>query len=269
MNKTPEIIFEDENFLIINKPAGLNVHGDGKRDEYTLADWLIEKYPEIKNVGEHIVTNDKERGILDIYFGPGEPQIKTIILRPGIVHRLDKDTSGVMVVAKNQETFEFFKSQFKKHEIEKTYLALVYGNFREDEGEINRPIGRSGKDFRLKSSASNAKGVLREAITKYKILERFKTSDKSLGDLSLVEVNPKTGRMHQIRVHMKFVSHPIVCDKLYAPGRPCPGNLSRQALHAQKISLKIPLGGSTSKLVEYEAPLPADFASTLEELRAL
>lgn len=265
MIKTPEIIFEDSNFLVINKPAGLNVHSDGKHEEYTLADWLIEKYPDIKNVGEPMVTNDMEKGILDIYFGPGEPQIKTVIFRPGIVHRLDKDTTGVMVIAKNQETFLFFKQQFKNHEIEKTYLALVYGNFREDDGEINRPIGRSGKDFRQKSSASNAKGTLREAITEYKILERFKTSDKSLGDLSLIEVRPKTGRMHQIRVHMKFISHPIVCDKLYAPGRPCAGSLTHQALHAQKISLKIPEGDTR----EFTADLPADFASTLEELRAL
>ncbi len=259
MTKTSEIIFEDENYLVINKPAGLNVHGDGKREEYTLSDWLIEKYPEIKKVGEPFVDKDGKE-----------------TLRPGIVHRLDKDTTGVMVVAKNQDTFQFFKAQFKNHEIQKTYIALVYGNFREDEGEINRAIGRSGKDFRIKSAASNAKGVLREAVTRYKILERFKTSDKSLGDLSLVEVAPLTGRMHQIRVHMKFISHPIVCDKLYAPGRPCVGKLDHQALHAQKISLKVPIsdrvanvGDPVAETRQFEAPLPADFAAALEELRAL
>lgn len=233
----PSIIFEDKDVLVLDKPAGIAVHADSRTQERTLADWIAEKYPETKGVGESL----------------GD------IVRPGIVHRLDKDTSGVLIVAKNNKTYEFLKKQFQDRLVGKKYLALVWGNVKEDEGVVDRPIGKSAKDFRQRSATSNARGTLREAETHWKVKERF-------GNYTLLEVTPKTGRTHQIRVHLKAVSHPIVCDKLYASGRECPiGILARQGLHAKSLRIKLPSGVERT----FEAPIPDDFAGLLEELRRL
>ena len=137
----PTIIFEDDNILVIDKPAGLMVHSDGRTKEETLSDWVLKKYPELKDVGE-----------------PWED-----IPRPGIVHRLDKDTSGVMVLAKTQETFEELKGQFQERKIKKTYRAFAYDPFKEENGEIDRPIGKSKSDFRKWSAQPGSRGVQREA----------------------------------------------------------------------------------------------------------
>jgi 23S rRNA pseudouridine1911/1915/1917 synthase len=127
----PKTILENKNFLIINKPAGLVVHSDGKTKEPNLCDWLLENYPDTKGVGEPFKLNDG-----------------TLIDRPGIVHRLDRETSGVMIVARNQKTFDYLKNLFQNRQIEKTYHAFVYGNIKEDSGTISAPIGRNKNNFK-------------------------------------------------------------------------------------------------------------------------
>jgi len=227
----PEILYEDENIIAINKPAGLVVHSDGKTDEKTLVDWIIKKYPEIKEVGE-----------------PGRDAEGKVIFRPGIVHRLDRETSGVMLIAKNQKSFDNLKKQFQDHEIKKTYHAFVYGEMKGDEGTINRPIGRSSKDFRMWSAQRGARGEMREALTKYKVLERGK-------GYSFVEVTPETGRTHQIRVHFKAVNYPLVGDSLYAGSRENELGFTRTALHSYEIIFK-DLSGHFQTVT---APYPEDF----------
>lgn len=248
----PQIIFENKHLAAINKPAGLVVHSDGKTDEPTLCDWLLEQWPKIKGVGEPLV----------LHAGQANEQI---IDRPGIVHRLDRETSGVIIVAKTQESFLFLKKQFQEREIEKTYRTFVWGNVKDDKGVINRPIGRSKSDFRKWSAERFARGELREAVTEYAVIGRVKniepgadetlTQKKIPHDFSYVEVYPKTGRTHQIRVHLKAINHPVICDELYAPNHPSALGFDRTALHAYKIRIT-DLDGTEH---EFEAPLPEDF----------
>ncbi len=251
-----KVIYEDDDMLAINKPAGLAVHADGRTDRYTLADWVLETYSELKDVGEPIVRTDG-----------------AVLEKPGMVHRLDAGTSGVLLLAKNQEAFLFLKKQFQEREVRKTYRAFIYGVLPEDEKTINAPIGKSKKDFRQWSSASNARGVLREATTVFSVLDRFppavlaevKDGGETLHDLegiTYVSVSPQTGRTHQIRVHAKYMQHPVMCDSLYAPKRPCVLGFSRPALHAFSIEFKTPQG----KNIVVEAPLPADFSHALDLL---
>lgn len=248
----PEIIFENKHLAAINKPAGLVVHADGKTDEPTLCDWLVKKWPKIKGVGEPLVLNKGQANEL-------------IIDRPGIVHRLDRDTSGVIIIAKTQESFLFLKNQFQEREIEKTYRAIVWGTVKEDKGKIDRPIGRSKTDFRKWSAERFARGELRPAITEYKVLGRASGIAPTVGEtkdqkkiphqFSYIEAYPKTGRTHQIRVHFKAINHPIVCDTLYAPNHPKALGFARTALHAYKIKVQ-DLDG---KEHDFEAPLTEDF----------
>lgn len=231
---SPEIIYEDADILVLNKPAGLTVHPDNYSAGPFLTDWLVQKYPEIKGVG------DDEA-------------------RPGIVHRLDKDTSGVMVVAKTAAAFTNLKEQFKNHEAKKVYLALTAGEFKAgvgSTGEINLPIGRSLKDPRVRVASPKAHGQLREATTLYQVLDQG-------GGYALVELKPLTGRTHQLRAHLKSLQHPIVCDTLYGTGDNCPGGLARQALHAAALTLTLPGGGRQ----EFKADLPADLKAALAQLK--
>lgn len=204
----------------------------------TLVDWLLERYPEIKNVGD-------------------EPE-----LRPGIVHRLDKDTSGVMVIAKNQEAFEFLKEQFKKRKIKKTYIALVQGDVKQKTGVIDIPIGRSKKSPLARLASLKAKGKLREAVTEYKVIKKFSVAE---ANYTLLEAYPKTGRTHQIRAHLKAIGHPIVGDKLYSKNASCLPKLQRQFLHAASLELNLP---SVSR-IKLEADLPKDLQETLNSLENL
>lgn len=212
------ILYEDNDFLAIDKPSGISVHKDGKNKEETVADWFVEKFPSAQDVGEPFFLNGIE------------------IKRPGIVHRLDKETSGVMILAKNQEAHQFLKKQFQEHSVIKKYIALVYGHIKNDEGVIDKPIGRSPNDFRKKLAGRGAKGELREAVTEYKVLKRIE--DEEGNKYSFLELFPKTGRTHQIRVHLKFLSYPIVCDRLYASKNHCPVSIGRLALHASSIEFK-------------------------------
>jgi 23S rRNA pseudouridine1911/1915/1917 synthase len=232
-----KILYEDEYILALDKPSGLLVHGDGRTKGETLVDWINQNYPELKEVGEEQVLQNEE-----------------VIKRPGIVHRLDKDTSGVIIVAKTKEAHEFLKEQFKNRKVEKIYNAVVWGNFLSEkmEGVINKSIGKSSGDFRKWSAEYGAKGKLREAVTEYKVLVQNK-------DFAYLEVKPKTGRTHQIRVHLKSISHPVVCDKLYASGKPCDSEnclgFNRLALHALSVKLELP----NNTHITIESPLPKEF----------
>ena len=268
------ILFENENLLVINKPAGLVVHADGKTAEPNLCDWLIEKYPNIKEVGEPTKAPDGK-----------------IIYRPGIVHRLDRETSGAMIIAKNQPSIEFLKEQFQNRQVHKTYNTFVWGIFKENKGEVDRPIGRSKSDFRKWSAGRFARGEMREAVTEYIVLQSktFKTLEEagltqrgkqgtqeaetvgSKGEdvdrefsmtpsVSFVETRPLTGRTHQIRVHMHFLHHPVVGDSLYAPNHPNILGFKRLALHSRIIEFTDVGGG----LLRIEAPYPEDFESALK-----
>ena len=233
-----DILYADEHCFVINKPAGLIVHSDGRTSEKTLADILMEKYPDIKNVGEPWTIPAGEK-----------------IYRPGIVHRLDRDTSGVLVVARDQETFLFLKKQFQERNIKKKYNAFVFGNIKEVVGVLDKPIGKNKIDFRQWSAQRGSRGPLREAITEFTVLRRG-------GEYTYLELSPKTGRTHQLRVHLKAIHHPIVCDSLYAPNRPCALGFSRLALHARFITFS----NSEGKTITVEAPLPEDFGQALDHL---
>jgi 23S rRNA pseudouridine1911/1915/1917 synthase len=247
-----EILFEDKDVVVINKPAGLVVHADGRTEERTLVDWVLETYGDkIKEVGEPLRIRAHQPDL------PQQPEEK-VIYRPGIVHRLDRDTSGVLVIAKNQKAFDHLKAQFQDRETKKTYHAFVYGNIVEEDGIIDRSIARSKKDFRLWSAQRGARGEAREAITKYKVITRTK-------DVTYVEVEPKTGRTHQIRVHFKAVNHPVVCDTLYAPKRETLLGFKRLALHARSLEFTNLKG----KQVKVEAPFPEDFQVALETIKNL
>jgi 23S rRNA pseudouridine1911/1915/1917 synthase len=237
-----KILYEDDEVLALNKPAGLVVHPDGRTKEATLSDWVVEKYPAIHGVGETITLTSG--GVIEKW---------------GIVHRLDRETSGVLLVAKTQESFLNLKAQFHDRGIKKTYRTIAHGFFREKKGTINRPIGRSTTDFRKRSAEYGARGDLREAITGYQVLGEGETGKMKL---SYLEVAPHTGRTHQIRVHLKAISHPILCDKLYAPRLHCLPEMGRVALHAFSVEFRS-LGRVPRKV---EAPLPDDFKATLAEL---
>ena len=231
----PKIIYEDKNFLAIDKPAGLMVHHvkirAGKimeKSDPTLTDWLLKKYPEVKTVGDDI------------------------LLRPGIVHRLDKETSGVMLIPKNQEYFEYLKSLFKTGAIKKTYVALVFGVPKNGEGIIDAAIGI--KNGTLKRSIHSRK-MAKPAITEYKVLKTRQRPDKDGKEepFSFVEVFPKTGRTHQIRVHLASIGHSIVGDFLYGPKKQ-PEWATRMMLHAKSLEFS-----SQSEKFKMEADLPREF----------
>ena len=232
-----QILYEDDDLLAVNKPSGLIVHSDGRTKEPSLSDWLIEKYPEIKKVGE-----------------PWRATDGTIIWRPGIVHRLDRETSGAILIAKTPESFDFLKKQFQERRVKKTYRAFVYGLIKKDTEVINKPIGRSRNDFRKWSAEYGARGDKREAVTTYKVLQRGK-------EATYIEAYPETGRTHQIRVHLKAVGHPLVHDTLYAPKGKDILEFSRTALH----SFSIDVVTLKQKVLHIEAPLPKDF-KTAEKL---
>ncbi len=219
-----EVVFEDEDLVVVNKPAGLAVHPAPGHSGRTLADAVLSRYPDVAGVG------DKER--------------------PGIVHRLDKDTSGLIVVARNAGAHVRLSCQFKSREVEKTYLALVEGSPDPAEAVVDAPIGRHPRD--RKRMAVVAGG--RDSVTSYCVRE-------GLGQRSLVEVRPRTGRTHQIRVHMESIGHPVVGDATY--GRVHEG-LDRHFLHASRLAFRHPSGGER---VAFESDLPQDLQAFLDSLR--
>ena len=245
---TPNIMHEDSDVMVVDKPAGIVVFPEGESTEKTLIDYLIEKYPDLKSVGE----------------AP----------RHGIVHRLDKDTSGLLLVAKSTEALIFLQKQFsagakaladKKNRepldkiLEKRYIALATGVIKDDQGTIHTLIGRANSDPRKQAAHSleyKGKTGLREAITEYKVIERFK-------DYTLLEVQIKTGRKHQIRCHMAYIHHPIAGDKVYGfKDSPVPEGLQRQFLHASHLKITLPSGD----IKEFNSKLPQDLQNILINL---
>jgi 23S rRNA pseudouridine1911/1915/1917 synthase len=235
-----EKLYEDEYIVVVDKPSGLVVHSDGRTAEATVVDWFLEHYPNTKNVGETLILSSGEE-----------------ILRPGIVHRLDRDTSGVLLLCKTDEAFTYFKKQFQNRLMKKTYLAFVVGEMKYDEGEIDRGIGRSKSDFRRWTAQQGIRGVSRDANTLYKVLLRG-------GGYSLVELCPQTGRTHQLRVHMKAINYPIVGDKLYSPKNIGKLGFERTALHAKSISFTHINGEE----VFVEAAEPKEFIEARTKLSA-
>jgi 23S rRNA pseudouridine1911/1915/1917 synthase len=241
----PAILYEDDSVLVVNKPAGLIVHSDGRTDEPSLADWVLNERPALRDVGEAWVS----------------PQGETV-LRPGIVHRLDRGTSGVLVLAKTNEAYAFLKEQFKNRTLEKRYRALVYGAPKEDAGVIEAEITRiRSTPPRWGVAHRDETRTHRAATTEWSVLERFEGGADG-EKTTYVEARPKTGRTHQIRVHFKYWNHPIVCDHLYAKGRPCLYGFARPALHAFSITLTLSSGARET----FEAPLPDDFVKALAVL---
>ncbi len=237
----PDIIEQTDDYVVIIKPAGLLVHpADSSPDEPTLVDWLVKKFPQIKTVGD-------------------EPE-----LRPGIVHRLDREASGLMVIALNQKTFDALKVQFQDRTIEKEYLVLVHGKMLRDFGEINLPIGRMSRGGRMAAHSSNYEEG-NEARTEYFVEKRFSTT-------TLLRVHIHTGRTHQIRVHMFSLQHPVVGDTLYPLKKfgktkmgkafPLPPRL---CLHAARLAFT----DKTGARKEYLAELPPDFANYLTQFKAV
>lgn len=248
-----DVLYEDENFLAVDKPAGISVHtSPGNKDERTIADWILENRPEIEGVGEDMEIEYK-----------GE---MVTIQRPGIVHRLDRDTSGVLLIAKNETTFNFLKRQFKKRNIQKIYHTFVYGEVKDPSaslrtggrGIINAPIGRSPKDIRMWTAGRGAKGEAREALTEYIVLKRFNYHNDVF---SFLEIYPKTGRTHQIRVHLRYINHPVVSDPLYSGSNEKALGFLRTALHAKKISFK----DRDGRDISIEASYPKDFQNIIEQ----
>jgi 23S rRNA pseudouridine1911/1915/1917 synthase len=237
----PPILYEDAFALVIDKPAGLVIHPDGRGDFETLADILLRERPELAEVGEAQILEGKT------------------ILRPGIVHRLDKETSGVLLIAKTQESFLFFKDQFQNHTIQKTYHACLYGIPKEREGTISESIGRARADIRKWAVGRGARGELRPAITAYKILATIGGTEgkgsTEEGAFSYAEAYPKTGRTHQLRVHFKSLNHPIISDPIYAEGKSAALGFTRLALHARTLEFRLPDG----KQIAVSAPYPNDF----------
>ncbi len=209
-----EVLYEDKDSIVIDKPAGIDV--------ITLGEELSKLRPELNEVE-----------------------------RKGIVHRLDKDTSGLLVLAKTGEALIFFQKQFKTRSVVKSYIALATGRFKEEEGTINVPIGRSPKDGKKQRAYlpfEPGPSSRREAVTEYKVIQEYE-------NYTLLEVHPKTGRKHQIRCHLAYIGHPIVGDKVYGfKNQPCPDNLKRHFLHASYIKLKFPDG----KYREFKSELPEE-----------
>ena len=255
-NTELKIIYEDADFLVIDKPAGIVVFPETNISEKTLIDLLLEKYPDFKNTGS--------------------PP------RYGIVHRLDKDTSGILLAAKNNQALFFLQKQFssfaksyggsaeafgeggkKRHLekiLEKRYIALVIGNLKNDQGTIETLIGRAPKNRKKQKvylTGEPGSERKRKAITGYKVIEKFP-------NYTLIEASPKTGRKHQIRCHFAYINHPIAGDKVYGfKNQPCPKGLSRHFLHARYLKIKLP----DKKTKEFFSPLPDELKIILEKLK--
>ena len=221
-----EILYEDDDIIVVNKPKGMVVHPANGNPDGTLVNAVM------------AICKDSLSGI------GGE-------IRPGIVHRLDKNTSGAIIIAKNDKAHINLSEQLKNHEIKKTYIALVRGVVKENNATINMPIGRSKKYRKKMDVDKNGK----EAITHFKVLKRYK-------DCTLLEINIETGRTHQIRVHLSHIGYPIIGDEVYSNGKN-KWNIKGQCLHAKSLDFKHPI---TGKNMHIEAPIPEYFENIIKEL---
>lgn len=228
------IIEETSDFVVLNKPAGLLTHRLPGKEEAALTDWLLTRYPEMARVGDPSTSSGRAN------------------LRPGIVHRLDRNTSGIIAVARNQDFFLYLKNLFQNRQVEKVYWALVRGRLEPSQGIIDKPIGL--KNGTIKRTIHGGK-MIKPAVTEYRVIERWL-------EFSLVELRPKTGRTHQLRVHLAAIGHPIAGDPLYGKNVG-PYGLRHQFLHAHSLEFAL-LGGSRRR---FEADLPADLRAILDDLR--
>jgi len=235
----PKILYENKDLLVINKPAGIIVHPTlNNVDDPSIASWFLQKYSFVSNVG-------------DPSTGSGQKN-----LRPGIVHRLDKETSGVLILAKNNLIFNYFKNLFKTRKVEKEYIALVKGEIRKQQGIIDLPLTRSKKSP-IKRKITVKKDEGRIALTRYKVLRLY-------DGYTLLEVFPQTGRTHQIRVHLASIGFPVVGDKIYGKAKKINKlNLPHHFLHARTISFVLPSG----KSIKIQASLPEDLKKILQQLK--
>lgn len=238
--RQPTILFENDEVVVIDKPSGISVHaGVGDNHRLTVAQWLLARSPQVKGVGEPQTDKD------------GTP-----LERSGVVHRLDTDTSGVLVLAKTARAYTHLKQQFHDRLVAKEYQAFVYGTMNALFGTIDRSIGRSARDFRLRSAGRGARGMLRTAVTNWRLRAQNSTH-------ACLTLSPETGRTHQLRVHLKAVGRPIVGDPLYAPeaylnSRSDLG-IGRLALHAHRLTFTLPCGA----VIKAVAPLPGSFLKAL------
>ena len=223
-----DIVYEDDDLLVVNKPRGMVVHPAPGNYTGTLVNALM------YHCGENLSAING-------------------CLRPGIVHRIDKDTSGLLVVAKSDRAHESLSAQLAQHSVTRRYTALVYNNLKEDEGTVDAPIGRDPGD-RFKRAVTDRNG--KRAVTHWRVLERF-------GRFTLIEARLETGRTHQIRVHMSYIRHPLAGDPLYGPKKQ-PFSFSGQLLHAGILGFNHPADG---RYMEFKAELPEEFRKVLEELR--
>jgi 23S rRNA pseudouridine1911/1915/1917 synthase len=224
--KTDElsILWESDFAAVIDKPAGLMTHADGRSNEKTLCDLLVKKWPKIAEVGEPLTLPDGSQ-----------------VPRPGIVHRLDRDTSGAIVIAKTQQAYRIIKHQFMHRMIKKSYMAFALGAIRNDRFIINRAIGKHPKDMRKWYAGRGAKGDLRDATTLFVVKARVDADTETGKPFTILEAFPKTGRTHQIRVHLRGINHPIACDPVYGDhGGESVAGLKRLGLHALSITLALP-----------------------------
>ena len=242
------VLYEDDDCIVVNKAPGIAVHPAAGRTVGTLVNALLYHCPDLRGIG-------------------GE-------CRPGIVHRLDKDTSGVMIVAKSMPALQQLARQFKERRVKKEYLALVLGKLKDERGIIDRPIGRHRSD-RKRMSSLHSLARKREAVTEWSVEKCFRHKNEALAFdwVSLLRLTPRTGRTHQIRVHLADLGHPVIGDKVYGRKRPYPrlkyahvstlDSFSRQALHAERLSLFHPRTGAP---MEFYAPLAEDIESLLKTL---
>jgi 23S rRNA pseudouridine1911/1915/1917 synthase len=226
------VIFENEDFLVIDKQAGLQVHPSFNEKKNTLVNVLLFHFP----------------NMLEVHDGSTGAE-----LRPGIVHRLDRDTSGIMVIARNMEAFYALKDNFKHRRVEKKYLAIVHGILNEKKGVIKKPIAKSSSYNKQVIARANTKTTIRSAETHYVVLAEHE-------NYSLLEVTPKTGRTHQIRIHLSSIGHAIVGDLIYGENGANDG-VERQLLHAKELTFSL-----FSKPYEFSAPMPDDFAHFLAKV---
>lgn len=230
----PRIVRETVNILAIDKPAGLIVHSDGRTEEPSLAEWLIERYPAQAQVGEPWLS----------------PQGEAVRVG-GIVHRLDRTTSGILLAAKSPAMFDYLKGEFKARRVEKTYRAFVYGHPRENSGRIVAEIMRTKEAPRKWYARPCEESDPRAAISNWRVLRRFSDGAEPVAEL---ELRPETGRTHQLRVHLASIGHSIVSDHLYDAEHPPLLGFTRPALHAAEIALVI-----EGKREVFTAPVPQDF----------
>lgn len=231
-----DILFENEHFIIINKPAGIQVHPDFNEKENTIVNGLVAQYPEIAKLKDD--------------------HIYSFQMRPGIVHRLDKETSGVLIIAKNKKSFLEFKKMFQDKTIAKKYLAIVYGVLEEKSGVIDKPLARTTNYRKQTIANKRTKTKVREALTEYNVIKELGNS------YSLVEVLPKTGRTHQIRVHLCSIGHPIIGDNLYRKkSYPKLEEAKRHMLHASEITFEL-----FGEKYDFTAPTPKDFKEILKKI---